>query len=251
MPTVTDCLPGHYKLRIPQEDDYELAIRYEVPSQPAPPFAATSPYVAGEFVRPSVANGFTYLVTVAGTGGGSEPAWPTTLGATVVSGGVTFMAVGPRRLLDTTNWYGQLMVRDEVHGASLLFCSGANGRIQTGYSPGKWTPSTAWVVGQQVVPTVLNGWCYACVAAGTGGGSEPAWGVVEGGVTTDGAARWRLVASDAFVSNIRLALTVADTAPIDWAVGVYQLQLTNPTGVVTSLLYDDAFLEENLISLPT
>lgn len=44
----------------------------------------------GEYFRPTKATGFSYQVTTAGTTGEREPSWPTTLGATVNSGSVTF-----------------------------------------------------------------------------------------------------------------------------------------------------------------
>lgn len=52
-------------------------------------------FVPGELVRPSVTNGFMYrcVNSAPATATGSEPIWPTTLGATVTSGGITWMAV--------------------------------------------------------------------------------------------------------------------------------------------------------------
>lgn len=54
-------------------------------------FAANTAYSVGELICPTAVggNGHTYSVTVAGTSG-TEPVWPTTTGATVTSGGVTF-----------------------------------------------------------------------------------------------------------------------------------------------------------------
>lgn len=49
-------------------------------------WAAATAYTVGQFRRPTTANGFRYEVTsISGTGtsGGSEPVWPTTIGATV------------------------------------------------------------------------------------------------------------------------------------------------------------------------
>jgi len=43
-----------------------------------------------EYVKPIIANGYHYECTVAGTTGDTEPTWPTTPGATVVDGGVTW-----------------------------------------------------------------------------------------------------------------------------------------------------------------
>jgi hypothetical protein len=53
-------------------------------------WAATTAYVVGDIRKPTVYNGRRYEATVAGTSGGSEPTWPTTIGATVVDGGVTW-----------------------------------------------------------------------------------------------------------------------------------------------------------------
>lgn len=47
-------------------------------------------YALGIFRRPTTLNGFRYEVTTAGTTAAGEPAWPTTVGATVVDGTVTW-----------------------------------------------------------------------------------------------------------------------------------------------------------------
>jgi hypothetical protein len=65
-----------------------------------PAWAAATAYTAtvagdrlvGSRVRPTSFTGWWFACTVAGTSGGSEPAWPTTLDATVVDGGVTWRA---------------------------------------------------------------------------------------------------------------------------------------------------------------
>ena len=49
----------------------------------------------GDIVAPTTQNGWLYKCTVAGTSAGSEPTWPTTLGVTVVDGGVTWEAIYP------------------------------------------------------------------------------------------------------------------------------------------------------------
>lgn len=51
-------------------------------------------YGVGAFVTPTTRNGHVYVVTVAGTSGGSQPTWPTTNDATVTNGGVTFQESG-------------------------------------------------------------------------------------------------------------------------------------------------------------
>jgi hypothetical protein len=56
--------------------------------------AASSPYVVGDVVRPAAANGFLYRATNSGTTAAGLPAYPTTLGQTVVDGGVTWECYG-------------------------------------------------------------------------------------------------------------------------------------------------------------
>jgi hypothetical protein len=64
-------------------------------------FAATV-YPLGDVVVPTVDNGFYYKVTVAGTSGGSQPVWPTTIGLTVTDGGVTWQCTGGAALIGFT-----------------------------------------------------------------------------------------------------------------------------------------------------
>lgn len=53
-------------------------------------WVALTAYSLGVFRRPTVANGFRYEVTTAGTTAAGQPTWPTTIGATVVDGTVTW-----------------------------------------------------------------------------------------------------------------------------------------------------------------
>ena len=53
-------------------------------------WAASTAYTVGQIRRPTVHNGLVYDVTVAGTSGTTEPAWPTAVGGTVADGGVTW-----------------------------------------------------------------------------------------------------------------------------------------------------------------
>lgn len=57
-------------------------------------WATTTAYSLGAYRQPTVANTFYYSATVAGTSGASEPTWPTTVGATVVDGTVTWTCMG-------------------------------------------------------------------------------------------------------------------------------------------------------------
>jgi hypothetical protein len=73
---------------------------------------ATTAYSLGDEAIPDASqNGYTYEVTAAGTSGGSEPTWPTTLGNTVVDGTVTWTCVRTDQYMSyrgIENWYGHI-----------------------------------------------------------------------------------------------------------------------------------------------
>jgi len=69
-----------------------LADRFSV-GLPASTWPAAQAYTVGQYVKPTVATGFIYKCTVAGTTAASEPTWPTVLTNTVVDGGVTWETV--------------------------------------------------------------------------------------------------------------------------------------------------------------
>lgn len=76
---------------------------------PPAAWAATTAYTArtnndaktGSIVQPSTPNGFWYHCSVAGTSGGSEPTWSTTLGATTTDGSVTWVTIYAMTLTGT------------------------------------------------------------------------------------------------------------------------------------------------------
>jgi hypothetical protein len=57
-------------------------------------WAGLTGYRVGDIVTPTVRNGRTYRVTVAGATGASQPTWPTTNGGIVTNGSVTFQETG-------------------------------------------------------------------------------------------------------------------------------------------------------------
>lgn len=56
-------------------------------------FATSTVYTAGQVVKPSAGSAAEFLCIGNGTSAGSAPAWPTTIGATVTSGGAQFLCI--------------------------------------------------------------------------------------------------------------------------------------------------------------
>lgn len=59
-----------------------------------------------------------------------------------------------------------------------------------------WTASTAESVGNLVVPTTANGYCYVCSTAGTTGTTQPTWPTTSGSTVIDGTAVWTYYAAN-------------------------------------------------------
>lgn len=98
----------------------------------------------GFVVRPSVSNGYLYRVVTAGTSAGSEPTWPTTVGAVVVDGGVTWSNIGRAAVVlsgDDVTWAGSTL---GVRYAVLYKSTGtaAASRLLALYDPGALYQST-------------------------------------------------------------------------------------------------------------
>ncbi|MBU1349393.1 hypothetical protein KJ781_04975 [Patescibacteria group bacterium] len=58
----------------------------------------------------------------------------------------------------------------------------------TGYSA--WVASTAYVLGNFVVPSTHNGYIYECTTAGSSGTTEPVWPTVVGNTIADNTVVW-------------------------------------------------------------
>lgn len=70
-----------------------------------------------------------------------------------------------------------------------------------------WAASTAYSLGDSIIPTSPNGYRYEVTTAGTSNSSEPTWGTILNGTTSDGSVVWTLVAEDSPTTEITLALT--------------------------------------------
>lgn len=59
-----------------------------------------------------------------------------------------------------------------------------------------WVASTAYALGDRVIPAAHNGHAYVCTTAGTSGASAPTWPTTQGATVTDGTAVWTEAGAD-------------------------------------------------------
>lgn len=53
-----------------------------------------------------------------------------------------------------------------------------------------WAATTAYALGNRVVPTTANGFYYECTTAGTSAATQPTWPTVIGNTVVDGTVTW-------------------------------------------------------------
>ncbi|RLJ04402.1 MAG: hypothetical protein DRP18_04760, partial [Candidatus Aenigmatarchaeota archaeon] len=98
-------------------------------------WSASTAYSVGDYVRPTSANGYNYECTVAGTSGGSEPTWPTTLGETVTDGSVTWECVsmrGNNNIIIGYDIEGSADDADKLNIGNVIYGDLASGNIGIG-----------------------------------------------------------------------------------------------------------------------
>lgn len=151
-------------------------------------------------------------------------------------------------LLDTTGYVARMKVRSSVESATVqLDCTTANGKLEVGFDPPKRAATTAYGLGQQVVPATLNGFVYQCTVAGTSGSSAPAWPTTIGQTVADGTVTWRCEVADSHVSDLRIVLTPSDTTPLaNWGNGVYDIELDDTFGHVLRVIEGSCVLSREV-----
>ena len=136
-------------------------------------------YTTSQSVRPTVPNGFVYNCTQSGISGTSQPTWPTTIGATVIDGGVTWtcavdtVAYNVGTFTSTVDCTGSTIGNPIYLGASgiltLTAPTGADtivqeiGRVQTIANPGVISGricipkqyGTSWIQAQAITATQI------------------------------------------------------------------------------------------------
>src|SRR4051794_39754986 len=94
-------------------------------------------------------------------------------------------------LIDTTGYTAAFAIRASVEADTPeLTGTTEDARIAVGFDPPKRANSTAYGLGQQVVPTTLNGYVYQATVAGTSAGSAPTYPTTIGGTVVDGSVTW-------------------------------------------------------------
>jgi hypothetical protein len=152
-------------------------------------WAATTAYALNAIRVPTVANGHWYECSVAGTSAATEPAWPTTVGATVVDGTVTWTESGTMVLP---------IHADSGTALTAMFNLFAMPNSPAAPGPGivpynTWTATTGYGLGEVVIPTTPNNRRYACTLAGTSDGIAPVWPGALGATVVDGTVTWQCI----------------------------------------------------------
>ncbi|MBI4797853.1 MAG: hypothetical protein HY794_03760 [Desulfarculus sp.] len=92
----------------------------------------------------------------------------------------------------------------------------------------RWKASTAYLAGDQRVPTTPNGYYYQVTVAGTSGASAPTWPTTIGNTVSDGGVTWRC--QGAGLKGLTLNLAAPSAALARFEVDSSGLQI--PSGEV-------------------
>jgi len=88
--------------------------------------------------------------------------------------------------------------------------------------PPTWAGSTAYTVGQTIVPSTANGHIYKCTVAGTSASTPPSTWPTDGSTVTDGGVTWQDMGTQTTIDTT--ALTFDSSG-----------KLTSPTGNITNI----------------
>jgi len=102
-----------------------------------------------------------------------------------------------------------------------------------------WAASTAYNVGDKVIPTTANDRYYECTTAGTSGATEPAWTTGIGDTITDGTVVWtcrsfKLTSATGGFTSAMVGNVIHITAGTNFTAGFYLIEEyvdTNTVGI--------------------
>ena len=134
-----------------------------------PDWAPTTAYVTGDIVKPTTPDGHAFESQDDGTSSGVEPVWAGIEtpggGGTIVDGPITWLDLGINPPLSETQDRGFVTP------------------VTT------WAALTGYLVGDFIIPTVVNGHVYEATQAGTSDVSEPVF-PTDGSTVGDGTVIW-------------------------------------------------------------
>lgn len=70
-------------------------------------------------------------------------------------------------------------------------------------SPSTWLASITYASGDKVIPVTANGYYYKCTTAGTSGGTQPTWPILNGSTVNDGTVTWTCYEEQIFTNTER------------------------------------------------
>jgi len=124
-----------------------------------------------------------------------------TLQATLVTNENEFLKVfTPNETVPVGADLGHYSAVAALQGTNKLWVARANnggeigGVVLASYAP-TWASSTAYAVGDRVVPASANGFVYEATVAGTSAGSEPSFPTTISNTVTDGGVTWKCVSA--------------------------------------------------------
>lgn len=167
---------------------------------------------------------------------GNGFAWPLRLSSTSITGEIT--------LRDTSDYTSEFAIRQTDYDGDVVFSASEADYITVGTTPAPREISTAYGLGQWVVPdTGMNGFIYECTTAGTSSGGAITWPELIGDTVSDGTAVWTCIASDEKVANLYLSVP-SDVTEIltDWNAGVYTWKIADAFGNAQRIFHGSAML---------
>lgn len=103
----------------------------------------------------------------------------------------------------------ELELRADVHRTPELDSDEIDAILARSQAASTWALSTAYSIGDVVLPNPRDGHRYVCVAAGTSGSTQPTFGTGNESRTADGAVTWQESGLQSGIYDMRRAIYAA------------------------------------------